>query len=153
MQYAPTAMNHHLVPRFILQKMAVGEKNGRFSAATLFVDISGFTAVTEQLMRYDRAGAETLANVMAAIFTPLVEAVYARGGFVAGFAGDAFTAVFPTANPLQATAAAWEMQQLMASIGRQTTPYGTFTFAAKVGVALGAVDWGIVGDEAGQHSY
>ncbi|MCB9434668.1 MAG: tetratricopeptide repeat protein, partial [Ardenticatenaceae bacterium] len=146
-------MNHHLVPRFILQKMAVGEKNGRFSAATLFVDISGFTAVTEQLMRYDRAGAETLANVMAAIFTPLVEAVYARGGFVAGFAGDAFTAVFPTANPLQATAAAWEMQQLMASIGRQTTPYGTFTFAATVGVALGAVDWGIVGDEAGRHSY
>lgn len=153
MQYAPTAMNHHLVPRFILQKAAVGEKNGRFSAATLFVDISGFTAVTEQLMRYDRAGAEALANVMAAIFTPLVEAVYARGGFVAGFAGDAFTAVFPTADPLQAAAAAWEMQQAMATVGRQATPYGTFIFAAKVGVALGPVDWGIVGDEAGRQSY
>lgn len=146
-------MNHHLVPRFILQKAAMGEKNGRFSAATLFVDISGFTAVTEQLMRHDRAGAETLANVMAAIFTPLIEAVYARGGFVAGFAGDAFTAVFPAADPLQAAATAWDIQQTMATVGQQTTPYGVFTFTAKVGVALGAVDWGIVGGGTGRQSY
>ena len=57
--------------------------------------MSGFSAMTSALMAHGQHGAEVLAQVMRAIFDPLVEAVYAHGGFITVFAGDAFTAVFP----------------------------------------------------------
>ena len=88
-------MTQNLVPYFILEKYAQQEQNGRFPATALFVDISGFSAITDQLMQHGQHGAEVLAGVMGAIFEPLISAIYGQGGFVTGFAGDAFTAVFP----------------------------------------------------------
>ena len=85
---------HNLVPHFILSQHAQGQTSGSFDAATLFVDISGFTTITETLMQHGTEGAETLANLMRSVFTPLIATVYEYGGFVVGFAGDAFTAVF-----------------------------------------------------------
>ncbi|MEM7128538.1 MAG: tetratricopeptide repeat protein [Chloroflexota bacterium] len=87
-----------LVPHFILEKHSVGQTKGAMEAVTLFIDISGFTALTESLMANGRIGAEVLADTLQAIFTPLVEAIYARNGFVASFAGDALIALFPIAD-------------------------------------------------------
>jgi class 3 adenylate cyclase/tetratricopeptide (TPR) repeat protein len=123
--------------------------DGRTPAVVLFVDISGFTVVTETIMQQDREAAEVLAEVMRGIFSPLVEAVNQRGGFVATFAGDAFTAVFPiplTARSPQTTvnqalAAAWHIKEWIAAQPVQTTPYGSFTFAAKQGMAIGDLNW------------
>ena len=106
---------HRLVSPFILDRYAAGEASGRLDAATLFVDVSGFSAMTSALMAHGQHGAEVLAQVMRAIFDPLVEAVYAHGGFITVFAGDAFTAVFPAGvgrdgnSPymMRALAAAW----------------------------------------------
>ncbi|MFQ5420627.1 MAG: AAA family ATPase, partial [Anaerolineae bacterium] len=140
------AIKHVLTPRFILRQYAAGKRHGRLQAATLFVDISGFTVVTEALMQHGKAGAETLAGVMQVIFTPLIAAVYERGGFIAGFAGDAFTAVFPGRGiraRARAVDAAWMMRQQLGAAPSRTTPYGTFTFTGRVGVAAGAVNWGI----------
>ena len=86
---------HNLVPHFVLTQHTQTNQRGEFTAAALFVDISGFTTITETLMEYGTAGAETLANLMRGVFTPLIDSVYAQGGFIIGFAGDAFTAVFP----------------------------------------------------------
>ncbi|MBN1137589.1 MAG: hypothetical protein JXM73_13460 [Anaerolineae bacterium] len=61
----------------------------------MFVDISGFTSLTETLMQHRKDGAEVLSEALAAIFVPLVREVYARGGLIPLFAGDAFTALFP----------------------------------------------------------
>lgn len=139
---------HNLVPEFILDKLAHGETNGRFPGVGLFVDVSGFTAVTETLMRHGQHGAEELASVMSAIFTPLLEMVYAYDGFVVGFAGDAFTAVFPadhaTPAAIRALAAGWQMQQRLATIAHQQTDYGSFTFSVKIGVEQGTAIWGIL---------
>ena len=38
---------HNLVPHFILKQYAAGELNGSFPATALFVDISGFSAITD----------------------------------------------------------------------------------------------------------
>jgi asparagine synthase (glutamine-hydrolysing) len=62
------------------------------------VDISGFTPLTESLFRFRQDGAEILGDTLAAIFGPLVTAVYATGGLIPLFAGDAFTAIFPVAG-------------------------------------------------------
>lgn len=147
---------HVLVPRFILQKFAAGERNGRLRAAAMFVDISGFTAVTEALMHRGKAGAEALADVMQALFAPLIAAVYANGGFVASFAGDAFTAVFTGRRPAvtaRAVYTARQIQQLMARQSTIITPMGDFSFTAKAGVDVGALSWGIVAGADGQHAY
>lgn len=142
----------NLIPHFILERLEAGEQYGRFPATALFVDISGFTAVTENLMPHGQAGLETLVNILDALFPPLIQAVYERGGFITTFAGDAFTAVFPASvEKAQAVAAGWQIQRAMAN-GRQTTPYGTFPFTAKAGLAAGEVQWDIVTAGDGQRA-
>lgn len=145
---------HNLTPRFILEKWSEGKPNGRFQAATLFVDISGFTTVTESLMAHGKVGAEILADVMAAVFSPLITAVYEQGGFITGFAGDAFTAVFPGRGnraKSRAVAAANRMQTVLTEAKNHTTPFGDFTFSGRVGVAAGQVNWGVLGAD-GRHT-
>ncbi len=149
-------MSHNLVPHFILEKYESLERFGRFNATALFVDISGFSAVTDKLMIHGQHGAEILAGVMGAIFEPLINSVYSQGGFVTGFAGDAFTAVFPSSDTTiqQALAAAVAIQEQMKAKPEQETPYGRFVMSAKVGLAFGEVIWGIVtSDDDRQASY
>ena len=55
---------HRLVSPFILDRYAAGDReaSGRFDAATLFVDMSGFSAMTSALMAHGQHGAEVLAR-------------------------------------------------------------------------------------------
>ncbi|HEX6383845.1 MAG TPA: adenylate/guanylate cyclase domain-containing protein, partial [Anaerolineae bacterium] len=148
---------HNLVPHFILENFARGNLQGEFPAAGLFLDITGFTNLTETLLQHGQHGAEVLATVMRAIFDPLVHQVYAHGGFVSGFAGDAFTAVFPrvegrrqkaetddASSSFRALAAAWRMQEHMRANTSYDTLYGSFPITAKIGLGAGQVNWGIL---------
>jgi predicted ATPase/class 3 adenylate cyclase len=148
---------HQLVPEFILENLRRDQQQGSFTGAALFIDISGFTSVTETLMEHGQFGAEILADMMRTIFTPLVHSVFEQGGFVTGFAGDALTAVFPPSDQepdqtLRALAAAFRMQEHMAANARQHTRIGVFPFSAKIGLAQGQVSWGILSDEQGQRT-
>jgi len=143
----------NLVPQFILEKYAQGETGGRFAAVGLFADISGFSAVTNTLMQHGNEAAEAMADVMLAIFDPLVQHIHAHGGFITTFAGDAFTALFPIADKAdgyaQALAAAVGIQRHMIANPTYTTPYGHFPFTIKLGLGDGEVDWGILRLQAG----
>jgi len=150
-------MSSTLVPPFIVDQFLAGRLRGSFSCAALFVDITGFTLITNDLMTHGQHGAEILAQVMRRIFEPIVYCVHERGGFVAYFAGDALTALFPDKvwdEPAawRAIAAAHEIQQAMADNAMQETPYGAYTFSAKVGAAGGEIDWGIVHSESGHRA-
>jgi class 3 adenylate cyclase/tetratricopeptide (TPR) repeat protein len=138
----------NLVPRFILEKYAEGETEGRFAAVSLFADISGFSAVTNALMRHGSEAAEAMADMMLAIFDPLVQQIHAHGGLITTFAGDAFTALFPSAGAAEsyarALAAAVGIQRHMIANPTQTTPYGNFPFTIKLGLGDGEVEWGIL---------
>ncbi|MBK9051172.1 MAG: hypothetical protein IPL78_09710 [Chloroflexi bacterium] len=80
----------NLVPQFIDERFAVGQHEGSLDAVTLFMDMSGFTAMTQAFMQRGRDGAETLSTILNKIFPPIVQAVYEQKGFITGFAGDAF---------------------------------------------------------------
>ena len=54
-----------------------------------FVDISGFTAMSEKLSSHGKAGAEEVTDVMNATFAALLEVAYAEGGGLLKFGGDA----------------------------------------------------------------
>jgi class 3 adenylate cyclase/tetratricopeptide (TPR) repeat protein len=141
----------NLLPRFIQKQLLEDEKTtGVFEAHSMFVDISGFTPMTEQLMRKGKEGAEILSVEINRLFGMLIEAVQNRGGIITGFAGDAFTALFPAHNPLQAAEAAREVQAVFARAGHARTRFGEFQLSVKVGLSSGEAQWGIVGRGLGE---
>lgn len=169
---------NNLVPHFVLEQYHHQCFSGSFQAATLFVDLSGFTPLTETLMQHQKDGAEALADALRSIFTPLVAEVYARRGIIPLFAGDAFTAIFRvdenssdvvnapecwperTSGSLSAMHAARRARDAAEAIrgwlsnnGRVVqTPYGEFIISATAGLSFGLVQWGIPGND-GNHAF
>jgi predicted ATPase/class 3 adenylate cyclase len=142
----------NLIPQFIDERFAAGQREGSLDAVTLYMDMSGFTAMTQAFMQRGRDGAETLSTILNKVFSPIVQAVYEQKGFITGFAGDAFTALFPLDEPLRACAAALTIHHLIEQEKQQTTPFGEFTLAVRMGLSVGKVVWGIVGPES-QRAY
>ncbi|MBM3268957.1 MAG: tetratricopeptide repeat protein [Candidatus Sericytochromatia bacterium] len=82
---------------------------GKRVITALFTDISGFTAMSENL------DPEDLTNILNAFFKVLVDPIYRYGGVVDKYIGDAVMAVFgaPVAHEddaIRACMAAWDMQ-------------------------------------------
>lgn len=139
---------YHLIPQFIYSQYEVGKTEGQFKAVTLFMDISGFTRMTQSFMQHGKAGAEELAYLVNTIFEPIILTIHEQGGFVTGFAGDALTIVFPADDEATALAACQTALAIRQIIGRQAryqTSFGEFDLAVKQGMSAGLVEWGIVG--------
>lgn len=143
-----------LVPPFVVGHFRKGVFEGKFRAVSLFIDISGFTPLTEALMAHDKDGAEVLSDTLSTIFDPIVNRVVARGGLIPLFAGDAFAALFlvdetvPNISYRHALEVAWWVQNHFAnetSAQAVETKYGRFEVGVKVGLSHGAVKWGIAG--------
>lgn len=135
-----------LIPHFVQEKFLKGEHAGQLEAYTMFIDLSGFTALTESLMKEGNEGAEKLSDILNQIFSPMVKLVYQRGGFIPYFAGDAFTGIFPAKAAMNLTKGllqtAQEMRQLFSQEEFKGIP---FPIGIKIGLSHGLVDWGIVG--------
>ena len=85
----------------------------RMFGAALFVDLTGFTTLTDRLVRQygARLGAERLSEELGTLFEMAVARVHRHGGSVIGFAGDAITCWFAGRDGvLGAVAAASEVQ-------------------------------------------
>jgi tetratricopeptide (TPR) repeat protein/class 3 adenylate cyclase len=137
---------NNLIPAFIAEKYQKQEKSGSFSAATMFLDISGFTAMTEALMQHGNEGAEILALIINRIFEPVIETVYQGGGFISTFAGDAFTAIFRDhQNGENILACMTAIQKVVEKDGLQETKFGAYQLKVKIGLSAGQVVWGIIG--------
>ena len=154
------AVMRRLVSPFILGKLAEDDHGGSLEAATLFVDTAGFTTMMGALTEHGQYGAEVAAQVMSALWAPLVEAVYAQGGVITVFAGDGFTAMFPSGGAdvdescmLRALAAAHAMRQQMLTHSRHDTPWGAFDLSVKIGLAAGTVQWRFVTQLVGERSF
>lgn len=138
-----------LIPRFIFDQYSAGNKEGNFAAVGMFVDISGFSAMTDALMVFGRHGAEVLADVMRKVFAPLIQTTFEQGGFVCAQAGDSFTALFPLVEDEEISlrrslSAARAIQQQVADHPTQVTHFGEFPISVKVGLALGEAVWGVI---------
>ena len=139
----------NLIPDYILSKYGKKKYSGDFDAVTMFIDISGFTAMTQSLMHNDKEGAEVLTDIINRIFTPSIDHIYKHNGYITTFAGDAFTSVFPlytkeNKEVNQALSAALNIQKVFKKIGKQKTKFGTFKLEVKIGLSVGKVDWRIV---------
>ena len=142
-----------LVPRFIARKYAENVFQGRVDSVALFLDIKGFTAMTEQLMTHGKEGAEVLSGMLDTLFGAISGSIYAGGGFIATFAGDACTALFPSELAVKACNAAQEILANFNKLSPYTTRFGPFRVQARIGLAQGRTRWGIVGGDAGHSFY
>jgi len=136
----------NLIPDFILEKFNDRKFLGNFKASSMFIDISGFTSMTEELMRFGKEGAEILSDIINIIYTPAINAVYKNSGFISTFAGDAFTSIFPYKDSYSIFTlnAAKEIQETFKKIGKQKTKFGKFDISVKIGLSYGTVNWGII---------
>jgi len=148
---------HRLIPEFIIQNYRARRMNGSIESVGMFLDLSGFSAMTDALMRHGQHGAEVLAGLMRTVFDPLVAGIFEYGGQVTGFAGDGVSAIFPAEPGMESAArrglaAAWLIQKRLASQPARQTEYGTFAFSVKIGLACGDVDWGILESAGGDRA-
>ncbi|MEM9837165.1 MAG: adenylate/guanylate cyclase domain-containing protein, partial [Bacteroidota bacterium] len=138
-----------LIPAYIQQQLLADQPHGYLTAFTLNVDLSGFTKVTDDLMRQGSQGAESMSVILNEIFEPLVALVYDKGGFIPYFAGDAFTAVFPLPpDPVHAIhmlRTADEARRIFRE--REMLFGGQYTIGIKSGIGQGQVEYGIVGQD------
>ena len=63
-------------------------------ATLVFVDVSGFTALSERLARAGNIGAEELTDTISTCFAALLGVAYAGGGSLLKFGGDALLLLF-----------------------------------------------------------
>ncbi len=143
---------HRVVPELIIESYRAGKYSGEFPAVGMFLDLSGFSTMTDALMQHGQHGAEVLANLMHGVFDPLVESIFNYGGKIIGFAGDGIMALYPvegdaSAVALSALTSAWVVQRRLVENGQRRTVYGTFQFTAKIGLTYGHVSWGILHSE------
>ena len=111
-----------------------------------FVDLSGFTALSEKLSSSGRAGAEEVTEVMNATFAALLEVAYAQGGGLLKFGGDALLLLYEGAeHAARAARAAFEMRSTLRGIGRPRTSAGTVQLRMHAGLHSGVFQFFLVG--------
>lgn len=131
----------------------------RLKVVGLFVDVSGFTAISEGLAKTGKAGAEELTTILNSYFEPMIALITSYGGIIGKFGGDAMTVLFPYARPQNAGATARRAIQcaldMQANMGRYQAieaSSGVFKLAMKAGLAIGPVMTTTVGYEAAEPS-
>lgn len=142
----------NLVPEFILTKTKESNFTGYMNAWVLNIDLRGFTGLAQDLMQKSDAGAEVLTDVINAIFSPAINAIETRNGFIAIFAGDAFTALFSDNDMKHAVNSALAVRDFFIENGTIQTEFGEYQLSAKLGLAHGQVKWTIVCSKE-QHIY
>jgi class 3 adenylate cyclase/tetratricopeptide (TPR) repeat protein len=124
----------------------------RADAVALFIDVAGFTPMSEALTNSGAYGTEALTRILNGWFDTMVSLVSRYGGTVAEFAGDALTALFRhdaatrRVTERRAVHCALSMQAEMARFQTIVTRAGTFELAMKAGLAAGPLLVTILGD-------
>jgi predicted ATPase/class 3 adenylate cyclase len=141
------------IPTYIQDRFLEGNTHGVIEAYTMFIDLSGFTSLTDNLMQLGNEGADKLSRILNHIFEPLVQLVYEEGGFIPYFAGDAFTAIFPLHGPRRVQAEHVLKTAALLANGYESRIPGTngmddIQTGIKIGISRGEVEWGIVGNKS-----
>ena len=136
------------VPRLTLEWMqdAPLERSRRIEGTLVFVDVSGFTRMSERLATLGRAGAEEVNGVMNATFAGLLDVAYRYGGGLLKFGGDALLLFYDGEDHApRAATAAFRMRALLKQIGRPATIGGRVVLRMHVGIHSGPFEFFLVG--------
>ncbi|MBN1813967.1 MAG: tetratricopeptide repeat protein [Anaerolineae bacterium] len=138
------------IPMDRRQALATGRNlPDRAHGAVLFVDVSGFTPLTQALTRElgPQRGAEELIRQLNLVYGALIADLHQYRGSVIGFSGDAITCWLDQDDGSRATSCAATMQASMTPFAQVTTPAGTVvSLSIKIAIVVGPVRRFLVGD-------
>jgi len=145
----------NVIPRFINESLSSCPdiRSGTFTGAVLFVDIVGFTTITEKLMVKGKSGAEELSILINKIYTPLINIVYENQGYITNFAGDALIAVFPIEKGAYYLNAALEIKDNFEKRERYYRKLSDTVISVRIGLSYGEVAWAIYGQQRKAYSF
>lgn len=147
----PTDLLSPYVPRLAVEwlRSTPEEKHREVEGSLAFIDISGFTKLTERLARLGRVGAEEMSDALNATFAELLAVAYEDGASLVKWGGDAVLLLFdgPEHAP-RACRAAHRMRSTLRTVGKLQTGVGKVTLRMSVGIHSGSFDFFLVGDPA-----
>ncbi|MGC9356340.1 MAG: adenylate/guanylate cyclase domain-containing protein [Anaerolineae bacterium] len=123
-----------------------GEPRGSMYRGTfLFVDVSGFTPLSELLSKFGKAGAERITEIINGLFHRLVTVLFDHGGVLLKFGGDALLGLFAAESDdemidaaLRAIQAAHAMQAEMEAFRAIEVAGQTRALRIKCGLSSGS---------------
>ena len=145
---APRSDLQPYVPRILLQHLAdtpdalVREVDG----TVVFVDISGFTKLSERLARRGKEGAEQITEIIGADFESILSVAYANGGGLIKFGGDALLLLFHgEGHAERGCGSAIAMRRTLREVGKIDLPGTRLTLRMSVGIHTGPFHLFVVG--------
>ncbi|MEX2555834.1 MAG: adenylate/guanylate cyclase domain-containing protein [Actinomycetota bacterium] len=136
------------LPRLLINWLAESPQDlhRTVDGSVAFVDISGFTKLSERLARLGKVGSEELTDAIGTCFARLLGVAYGNGGGLIKFGGDALLLLFTGPDhPIRACRAAVGMRRALREIGAITSAAGRVTLRMSVGVHSGSFDFFLVG--------
>ncbi|MDP2173621.1 MAG: tetratricopeptide repeat protein [Candidatus Cloacimonadaceae bacterium] len=135
------------IPAYILNRFEAKVNRGALTAYVLLFDIADFTVIGTALQKEGKPGAEELSRLLDVVFGTPVEIVNRFGGFVSGFAGDAFCTIFPEANATDVVSAVNAIRAFFKDKPIFQTPWGDFNLKVRQTVCYGELHWQIFSSE------
>lgn len=137
------------VPRLVVdwQRNAPGGRVREVEATLVFIDLSGFTNLSERLGRRGKVGAEEITDAIGSTFAELLRVAYEAGGSLLKFGGDALLLFFSgDGHPVRAAYAAGGMRKTLREVGRIETSAGAAILRMSTGIESGTCHLFLVGD-------
>ncbi len=133
----------HLIDKILVSRSAI--EGERKQVTVLFVDVSGFTALSETL------DPEAVYRIMDQAFELMLDEVHRYEGTVNQFLGDGIMALFGAPithedHPVRAVHAALGMQRALTAYRDQLMAERSINFQVRMGLNTGAVVVGKIGD-------
>ena len=136
------------LPRLSIEWIAsrLSERHRVEPGTVVFVDISGFTKLSEGLAKHGKVGAEELTATIGNCFVALLDLAVAYGGRLLKFGGDALLLYFSgDAHEARGCRAAVEMRRELRTVGRLTVLGQKVSLRMSVGVHSGDFHFFLVG--------
>jgi class 3 adenylate cyclase/tetratricopeptide (TPR) repeat protein len=136
------------VPRLAIEWItSTSDKSWKELAGTIaFVDISGFTALSESLERHGKRGAEELTATISSCFASLLDLAIRHGGRLLKFGGDALLVYFSgEGHEARACCTAIEMRRTLRAVGRLAVLGQKVSLRISVGIHSGMFHFFLVG--------
>jgi class 3 adenylate cyclase/tetratricopeptide (TPR) repeat protein len=112
-----------------------------------FLDISGFTKLTERLAKHGREGAEEMSDILNSTFAALLTVGYQDGAGLVKWGGDAVLLLFDgEGHQERAARATLRMRATMRDVGRLSTSAGSVVLRMSAGLNSGRFHFFLVGD-------
>lgn len=127
------------VPRLLLGlPPGHGPLAHQVDGSLLFVDVAGFTALSERLAARGRSGAEEVTDLLDATFDRMLSSAYAHGGSLMFFGGDALCVLFTDDDHVRRAArTAALVRRAPAEIGALQTSVGKVRLSVSQGLHTG----------------